>query len=327
MKISNKISIIVPIFNAEMYLKRCIDSILNQTYVNLEILLINDGSIDNSEKICKEYAKQDNRILYISQTNQGVSKTRNNGIEKSSGEFVCFVDADDWIDKNFCYKLLNNMINTNSQLSVCGVNSVQYYKELYAEEKYDQLKLSLDEVYKKMIIDKNFSGYLANKMYKRDILLSIDQKPLDEEIYYCEDYLMNTEYIKHCSNIVYTEEKLYYYFRNDVSATKNKEFNTKRLTILDAYKKIINNYRQYSPSNVDYVIYEYIKARIYVNYLIKINKAIIDYDYKDNEAFTLVINSKRIQINKKIYLFFSYKSPWITSNIKEIIKKTKKLMK
>ena len=102
-----KVSIIVPIYNMEQYLNRCLESIINQTYENIEIILINDGSKDNSLEICKNYAKKDNRIMIIDQKNSGVSSARNSGLDKATGEYLAFVDPDDWIDKDGIEKMVD----------------------------------------------------------------------------------------------------------------------------------------------------------------------------------------------------------------------------
>ncbi len=115
-----KISIVVPIYNAEKYLDRCIQSILNQSYKDLEIILIDDGSTDSSNKICNNYQKRDNRIKFISQKNEGVSAARNRGISEATGEFIGFVDSDDYIQPNM-YETLYGLINKyNCDISICG---------------------------------------------------------------------------------------------------------------------------------------------------------------------------------------------------------------
>ena len=108
-----KISVIVPIYNVEQYLSQCLDSIINQTYTNLEIILINDGSTDNSEKICNQYKLLDPRIIVIHKTNGGLSDARNTGIKIATGDYISFVDADDFIDKNM-YTILFQKINTTN---------------------------------------------------------------------------------------------------------------------------------------------------------------------------------------------------------------------
>ena len=101
------ISIIVPIYNAEQYLSECIDSLVNQSFEDIEIILINDGSTDNSSKICKEYEEKDKRINYIEIKNSGVSHARNVGVENANGKWITFIDADDWVSVDYCEKLIS----------------------------------------------------------------------------------------------------------------------------------------------------------------------------------------------------------------------------
>ncbi len=114
-----KISIIVPVYNVENYLKKCLDSIVNQTFKDIEIILINDGSTDNSLNICKEYAKKDHRIRLINKPNGGLSSARNVGIDLSTGEYLGFVDSDDWIALNMYEKLYNLCKIFNADISQC----------------------------------------------------------------------------------------------------------------------------------------------------------------------------------------------------------------
>lgn len=118
-----KVSVIIPIYNVEKYLNECIESILQQTLSDLELILINDGSSDNSSKICEDYVKKDKRIKYISQENQGVSRARNEGLKIATGEYVFVMDSDDTIEKNFLDNAYKNAIKNNSDIVVLG----QYY--------------------------------------------------------------------------------------------------------------------------------------------------------------------------------------------------------
>ena len=112
------ISIIVPIYNVENYLRQCLDSIQNQTYQNFECLLINDGSPDNSADICREYVEKDARFRYFEKENGGVSSARNLGIECSGGTYITFIDADDWVDSDYLEVLYNALIDENADISV-----------------------------------------------------------------------------------------------------------------------------------------------------------------------------------------------------------------
>ncbi|MEH7464169.1 glycosyltransferase family 2 protein, partial [Bacillus thuringiensis] len=122
-----KVSIIVPVYNCEEYLSNCIESILNQTYKNIEIVIVNDGSIDQSEKIINKYKVKEERIMYYYQDNCGPSEARNKGIINSTGEYVTFIDADDTVDKYYVELLLNKMINSNSDLVCCGYKDISEY--------------------------------------------------------------------------------------------------------------------------------------------------------------------------------------------------------
>lgn len=115
------ISIIIPIYKVEEYLKRCVDSVINQTYKNLEIILIDDGSPDSCGKICDEYAKINNKIYVIHQQNQGVSAARNAGIDKAKGKYICFIDSDDYVDANYIEVLHDGM--KKCDLSICSYNT------------------------------------------------------------------------------------------------------------------------------------------------------------------------------------------------------------
>ena len=118
---SNLVSIIVAVYNVEKYLKKCLDSIIKQSYRNIEIICVNDGSTDSSLKICEEYQEQDSRIIIITQKNQGLSAARNTGIKNSKGEFIAFIDSDDWVDPQFIELLLKECKDNNVLLGFCGV--------------------------------------------------------------------------------------------------------------------------------------------------------------------------------------------------------------
>ena len=118
----SKISIIIPVYNAEKTLYKCLESLILQKYKNIEIILINDKSTDKSEEICIEFARKYNFIKYISnQNNLGVSATRNRGLQEATGEYIMFVDSDDWVDYNYCDCLLNELKSHNTQLAISGL--------------------------------------------------------------------------------------------------------------------------------------------------------------------------------------------------------------
>ena len=120
------VSVIIPVYNVEKYLKDCINSILNQTYSNWEMILVDDGSVDNSGDICDKFSKNDSRIHVIHQTNKGVSFARNKGIEKANGEYLIFIDSDDWIENNMFEEMITAINNTKADACYCD----RYYKDV-----------------------------------------------------------------------------------------------------------------------------------------------------------------------------------------------------
>ena len=134
------ISVVVPVFNAEKYVNRCIDSILNQTYENLEVILVNDGSVDGSVKICEKWQKLDNRVKLITQENAGVSAARNTGIENATGDYIAFVDNDDWLRPEMFKNLVKQAQKDNADLTFCKF--IKNKQNTCFEKKYVNFKIS-----------------------------------------------------------------------------------------------------------------------------------------------------------------------------------------
>ena len=160
----SKISLIVPVYNTSKYLNKCIDSLINQSYKDIEIIIINDGSTDNSEEIIKSY--KDKRIKYISKSNEGIGKTRNLGIEKTSGDYLAFVDPDDYLDKYFCEKMIKKAEKDKCDIVICD----------YFEDQNGKLKKITFTAFKNMSLkkDPNFINFInlgpCNKIYKTSMI-------------------------------------------------------------------------------------------------------------------------------------------------------------
>lgn len=215
------ISIIVPVYNVEKKVDKCIKSILQQTYTNLEIILINDGSTDDSGKICEEYSKQYEKIKYIDNRNEGVSKSRNIGIENALGKYICFVDSDDFIDKTYIEKLYNN--TSNRVLSIC--NFTKFCDENIKENVIHQ-KTKV-ESYNKNEFLKLYKMKLINapwaKLYDRDVIYKKNIR-FDEELSLGEDLLFNLTYLKEIEKINLISDSLYYYRQGTKNSLSNKYY-------------------------------------------------------------------------------------------------------
>ena len=217
---SERISIIVPIYNVEKYLPRCIESLINQTYKNIEIILINDGSTDNCGQICNDYRKRDNRIIAINQENAGVSHARNAGLKAASGEFVGFCDPDDWVDSKMYEEMLTAMKTNNSDISICGY---EYYDENGQIDINRKYKLKSTEYVSQFEIMKRMSDQpptirlgVVNKLFRRSI---IENQRFKEGLHSAEDVMFLTEYIQKTKDASIIHKPLYLNTVREGSAT------------------------------------------------------------------------------------------------------------
>ena len=202
------ISIIVPVYQAEKTIKRCIESVLCQTYRNLELILIDDGSTDMSGKICDEYAKKDNRIIVVHIENSGVSNARNVGLKKASGKYREFLDSDDSLDKNACEILVNSIVESGAELVICG-------HKIYKNGKYVS-SVGINRKYNtKEELIKDFE-YLYNEMYfnppwNKIFLRSKIKYLFDRRFTLGEDAIFNLNYIFDINKIVFIDNDIYNY--------------------------------------------------------------------------------------------------------------------
>ena len=215
-----EISIIVPIYNAEEYLKRCIDSVRNQTFTNYELLLINDGSIDNSWDICNSEAQKDERIHVINQKNSGVSKARNNALDCSKGHYIIFLDADDWLEQAALEVLLNEITKYNADI-VCASHIIHKRFNRRLAVKYENSTWKEKEFVSKF--DSFFRTVATapwGKLYKREIVEDNSIR-FPENIPYGEDTIFNLNYYKYCDTVRISDKMVYNYnFTNENSAMK-----------------------------------------------------------------------------------------------------------
>ncbi len=232
-----KVSIIVPVYNVEKYLSKCLDSIVNQTLKDIEIICINDGSVDNSQSVLEAYAKKDTRIKVINQKNLGLSCARNKGIDIAQGEYIGFVDSDDWIDLEFYEELYNNAINTQSDIAASSIlrkrlitqkSRVLYKKSTIASDL--QEKMDICKIPK--------CCYVWNKIYKKELI----RDNLFAENKFFEDVLWLPEIIKKSNKIVTVPKIKYYYRANKNSIVKKVQTPEKQLDSYYAKKSVIKFY-------------------------------------------------------------------------------------
>lgn len=232
------ISIIIPVFNNERYLSKCIDSVIEQTFQNWELIIINDGSTDGSKDIINYYSEIDDRILAFHFDNRGVSRSRNFGIEKAKGEFITFIDSDDYVKPYYLEKLITSIIYNNSDLSVCDVLEV-YNDHGRIIKSLDTIKNSVSIVNSQKVLDdllyhKIKNGYCCAKLFRKSLI-----KSLFESYSYCEDVLFLVNYLADNElTISVIHESLYVYVKNDNSVTMKKNPD-KIIDMLNVSEKII----------------------------------------------------------------------------------------
>ena len=229
-----KISVIVPVYNAEQYLHKCLDSILRQTFGDIEVLLINDGSTDNSARICDFYAARDSRVRVFHKLNGGVSSARNLGLEKAVGEWIAYVDSDDWIAPNMYEELYNNALEQGSDIVYSDFmmnygSKVQYYASAtYSSDKSEFMKNYISSVWTCLVI-----MLVKREVYERNNLRS----PI--HLSYCEDFWLSVRLLHYAQKISYVNRAYYNYNRiNEASRVNNLDERTEHDEIV-AYQETI----------------------------------------------------------------------------------------
>lgn len=233
------ISIIVPVFNAQAYLRTCIDSLLAQTYRSLELLLVNDGSTDVSGAILDEYAKRDSRIVVLQQTNRGVSAARNLGLNRATGAWVTFVDADDWVDTDHVERLLHAAQQKLCDCAVCGY--VQEYPDASRIRRVGmEQPLTGEQAVFYMLRPDLYQGFLCNKLFRRE-LVEAGGLRLDESLFYLEDVAFCAAYFSRCRQVRCIEHIGYHYRQHENSAIRSRadgrDWAAKRLTAITALEQ------------------------------------------------------------------------------------------
>lgn len=318
-----KVSIIIPVYNAEKYIDDCLKSLICQTYKNIEIVLVDDGSKDNSYNICLQYSKEYDFIKTYHKKNGGPSSARNFGINKSTGEYICFVDSDDTVSKDYVEKLLQN----EADLIICG------FVELYGKTKRikkicdDIQKYNNEEIYIKLLESSESDKFNSpwGKLYKKDIIDSNDVV-FDESLKMGEDLIFNINYLKYCKSFIIIPDCLYYYNKN-VGGSLTKKFEFSRWNIEKyvyyQYKALYEYYNLYDKykEKIDCMLLMGAKKTIYIlcasnkkcSESIKYIKIIVNdeeiskaikYIKPDNKLNKVLLFLVKMKMNLLIYVLF-----------------------
>lgn len=279
-----KISVIIPVFNAEKYIERCVRSIMVQSFADFEVLLINDGSVDNSGEICEELCNRDERFNLYSQKNEGPSAARNYGISLSKGSFIAFVDADDYVDHTYLQSLYDSITSTNAELSCMGY---------YEHSKYHKHPMPLHDFleFENIIISQHQflgaifkgvgGGVLWGKLFNSSIIFQ-NNLMLDPKIRMYEDTVFVLEYAFYCKSISIVEACLYHYNRENILSISS--------TIEPSYIKdlLLTNHA------IEYILSKNNIDKLFIDNIIK------DRSWTTVKMICFTISSSNYGLNRKI---------------------------
>lgn len=312
------ISVIVPVYNVEKYLNRCIDSILNQTFKQIEIILVNDGSTDNSPTICDEYCERYENIIVIHKENNRVAAARNDGIKIATGKYISLVDSDDWIEPNMLEEMYNKAEEFQTDITMCdfkkaGIESEYTVSQPIREGYYDRNMIET-ELFPCLIMFENieFPPTISNWtcLFRREFLIENDLF-YDEDVHYCEDSIFGSKAMYNANGFYYMKNKYFYnYFYNPNSTTS-----TCNMKKWDSYLIINERLKEYfEDSKFDFSRQIKINMLYFtLNFLGEIGKS--NLDYKEKRKLCKKLFSSECVKN----IFECFKLPSVSYKLKIIL--------
>ncbi len=242
------ITVVVSIYNVEKYLDRCIQSLMQQTYKDFELLLVDDGSPDQCPQMCDEWEKKDTRITVYHKTNGGLSSARNYGIEHAKGEYIIFPDPDDWVESDYLERLVTLKNEYQADLSICGY----YLGNSMLESCTSIAVLNTRDALEQLMMPRSFCGFAWNKLYNMDIIIKNDLR-FDLELGMVQDLHFNVRYFQLCDSIAYDPHPLYHYSIDTGGVTSRyTPLTPRKISGLVTYQKIAQLVHGKYPSVEEY---------------------------------------------------------------------------
>lgn len=303
------ISVIVPVYGVEKYLDRCVESVLNQTYKNFELLLVDDGSLDNCPRMCDEWAKKDERIKVFHKSNGGLSSARNYGLDRAKGDYIAFVDSDDFVHPDYLNLLYSAIMQANADIAICDFKRFTQESEIKVE-KEEIREISEYDNYAIFKVDKNFPNgvydlkkeVLWNKLYKKELFSEI--KFPEGEIH--EDTATYYKFLYLSRKTVYINNALYFYYDNPVG-TMGKLFTEKRLNEFFFFFEQADFFEKIALQDERYASFS---REIYKNATVTFY-----WRAKNNPSFDFKNNEKAKCIKKRLKPYVKDKLPFGCTNI------------
>ncbi len=314
------ISVIIPVYKVEKYLNRCIVSVVGQTYKNIEIILVDDGSPDICPKICDEWKKMDKRIKVIHKENGGLSDARNVGLSVATGYYISFIDSDDWIDKTMYYQMLSFMKKYDADIIECAFKKTDKY---ISKIKQPEMKVyEFDSVtYQRKLFDSSEMASIAswNKIYRKELFndLKFPKGRIHEDLYLTPKISLK------CKKIVSLNQKYYYYYQSNNSITRSG-FNKRRLDVLYSFEE---NRNLYLKNNLNDLV-EWCDLSYSFHLIKNYNLSLIYLDDKNiakkikrcfDARIKYYLKNSHVNYKQKILLLLFYINPKIYSILLKII--------
>jgi glycosyltransferase involved in cell wall biosynthesis len=317
------LSIIVPVYNVESYLEKCIESILNQTFKDFELILVNDGSTDKSFKIIKKYSRIDNRIRYITKKNGGLSDARNTGIELATGNYITFVDGDDYIEQHAYELMFDSIAKSGAEITTCGrfdiIDGKKHKKFCLSNEQ----SWTSNEAIRKLLMDDSIDSSVCDKIFKKDLFKEV-KFPYGK---LSEDLFVTVKLIQKANKVHHIGKPLYNYNHRDGSITKS-EFKKNHLDALEAVKKMEDFFLNEKILLKKELLHFKVKITLYLmDFLINSHNFSINKDSYQQLKEIIRINIIFILFNKKFSARIKLFSISISLNLYFTYKKIKKFLK
>lgn len=294
------ITVIVPVYKVEAYLERCVKSIISQSYRNLEIILVDDGSPDASPKMCDDWAKKDERIKVIHKENGGLSDARNIGVDAAIGRYVCFIDSDDYIGEKFVETLYDLIMNCHTDVSAVGFREVT--EDDFAEKITEDGEVRIfegEDSIRELFFNATYANYACNKMYKKELFESI-KFPVDRKM---EDLGTTYKLLLAATKIAFSTKPLYFYYQRDDSILHKRDrsfYKDKFELSLERYDVIADLY----PSMKENVCFF---LKVILEVYPQIYGLYEEYNWKKNAKVLFQQCKKELDLKTKIkYIIFEY---------------------
>lgn len=333
-----KISIIVPIYNVEIYLEKCINSILNQTLSDFELIMVNDGSTDRSGEICNKYEMMDSRIKIIHKKNGGLSSARNAGLDVARGEYIGFVDSDDYIDKQMYEKMIEKSIKSDSDIVICDMKYNLNGKDISQTQFEDFGIIDRNEALIQYFNHRSFKSHAQNKIYKKELFNNI--RFPEGKLF--EDVAVFYKLLYKSKRISFINEKLYIYNQGNINSITKKCINNKHFDLIDNALQVVQFFMKCKESqelfNASSEMY-FISVKTFLEMLYSSKRSMSKMKFKNMQNILIEKINKDIYINgliayKKerncniiIYEIYKLKNIFYIYNFIEVIKNIKKTLK